>query len=260
MPIIDKATLEVCKVLTGADLSTVFLNGSPKTETPSSGIKESRSVCSVLNIIRECQSLFIIVELRCEHLRNACTNFCCATKTHQRKTTTATTARANILLVVFGARCSDRIRDHHIDHFRTTVYALICTFFAKFHLQTVGTNLCGNHTRNTFVVGMREHHHDFFICTEVHIIERFQIRHSSITALIKNGYPTGNTTVTTVYNRKVLLGLLFIQIMGNLIGDFFRINLGNQTAKLTHPKLYLNIKEWAQFSYLTSSCMRDQCE
>ena len=109
-------------------------------------------------------------------------------------------------------------------------------------------------------MGMREHHHDFFICTEVQIVERFKVCHGGIATLIEYGYPTGNTTITTVYNRKILLCLLFIQIMGNFVCDFFRINLRNQTTELTHPKLHLNIQERTQFSHLAGSRMRNQCK
>ena len=122
---------------------------------------------SVLNIIRECQCLFIIIKLGCKHLRNACADFCCAAKTHQRKTATTTTAGANVLPMVLSARSLNRIWNQYINHFGTTINALICPILTNFYLQTVWTNPCRNHARNTFLMRMREHHHNFFVCTKI---------------------------------------------------------------------------------------------
>ena len=109
-------------------------------------------------------------------------------------------------------------------------------------------------------MGIRKHHCNLLIRTEVKVIERFEVRHGSIATLIKYRYPAGNTTITAVYNRKILLGLLFVQIMGNLVADFIRSNFGNQTTKLTHPKLHLNIQEWTQLTNFAGSRMRNQCK
>ncbi len=162
-------------------------------------------MCSILNIIGKCQCLFIIIKLRCKHLRNACTNLCCTAKTHQCKTSTTSTARAIILLMILRTRSSKRIRNHNVNHLNTAINTLIRTFLTKFYLQTIRTNLCKNHSRDSLIMSMWKHHHDLFICAKIQIIKRFQIRHGCIVALIEYGYPTSNATITTVYNRKILL-------------------------------------------------------
>ena len=134
MPKADKAFLEIFKILTGTNLGTILLNLCSQPKAPSSGIEETCSMGSILDIIRKCQCLLIIVELGCKHLGNTRTNLSCTTKTHQGQATTAATARAYILLVILSSRSSDRIRNQNLDHFCTTVYALIRAFFTSFHL------------------------------------------------------------------------------------------------------------------------------
>ena len=163
-------------------------------------------------------------------MRNACANFGCAAKAHEGQTTTTATAGAHILPVILSSGSSGRIRNQNIDHFRAAVCALIPTFFTRLYLQALRTELRRNCTGNMFFTETGKHHYNLLVPTEIQVIERFQVRHGSIAALIQYGYPTGDAAVTAVYDRKILSGLLCVQIMGNLIGNFLRINFGNQAA------------------------------
>ena len=131
------------------------------------------------------------------------------------------------MLAVLRAGSFDRIGNHNLDHFSTAAGALARPFLTKFYLQTIGADPCRDHTRNAFAVRIGKHHHDFFIPTEIQVVEGFKVRHGGIAAFIEYGYPAGNTTVTAVYNRKILLCLLRIQIASDLISDFLRIYFRN---------------------------------
>ena len=244
MPVSDESILKISQVLTGTELSTVFLNSSSKPKAPRSGIEETGPMCSILNIIRKRQGFLVVVESWRKHLRYTRANLSRAAETHQRKTATAATAGTDILLVVLGTWCSDGVRNQNIDHFGTAAHTFVSPFLAKFHLQTVGAYPGGNHAGDSFFMGTRKHHHDFFICAEVQIIERFKVRHCGVATFIKNRYPTGYSAITAVDNRKILLSLLLIQIICNLISDFFLIHFGNQTTKFTHPELNLDVQKW----------------
>ena len=107
---------------------------------------------------------------------------------------------------------------------------------------------------------MREKHRDFFICFKILVVKRLQIDHGSILALVQNRDPAGDAAVTAVDDRKILSGLLFVQIVRNFISDVFRIDLGNDAPQFPDPKLHLYIQEWTQFPGLTGARMRNQCK
>ena len=84
MPVLDKAILKILKGLPCTFFRAVSLDRCPKSEPPCPRIKEGRPVGSILNAVRECQRLLVIIEPRGEHLGNGTADLGRASDTDQR--------------------------------------------------------------------------------------------------------------------------------------------------------------------------------
>ena len=62
MPVIDEPFCKISKRLPCTAVFYIALQCASKTKSPCSGIKESGSMCSILNIVGKCQRLFVIIE------------------------------------------------------------------------------------------------------------------------------------------------------------------------------------------------------
>ena len=147
--------------------------------------------------------------------------------------------------MLFRAGCPNRTGNQNVYHAGAAAGTFAAAVDPQFYLQAVWTDACRQHSGGNIFMRMREKHHDFFICFKILVVKRLQVDHGSILALVQDRDPAGDAAVTAVDDRKILSGLLFVQIVRNFIGDMLRINFGNDTPQLSHPKLNLYIQERA---------------
>ena len=184
MPVADKTILKVLKGLPCTFFHAVSLDCCSHPKPPGSRIEESRPVGSILNAVRECQRLLVIIEPRGEHLGNGTADLGCTSDTDQRQSSLASAARADILFMVPGPGRLHLRWNQNRNHLGPAGRTVIAAVVTETHLQALRAQLRRHHIRHHLPGLARKHHADLVIRLKVPVIEPLQSEHGRILTFI----------------------------------------------------------------------------